>query len=227
MNLYSFFKLLAALTSAIFLALAGLFFHLGNTELARAIYSTLSSVNLIPTATNTFNQGATHYRQQNYDLAIHSWLETVQQAPEIDDLNLLESAYYNLGDAYYRQGEAVLKSNVDQTVRSWKQAIDVLEKALKINPNDIRAVENLEFIKSKLAEIETEASKTNQEQQDQGNQASPQPNQYSGETRIQDKLNQGDINRIKETDRQSTQDANQERQSNKLYEDSGNGDTLW
>lgn len=124
-----------------------------------------------------FNAGAAAYRANDFDRAATNFAAALTSP----DLKIQEQAYYNFGNALYRQGERAGDPN--QQFQSWSQAVKSYESALKLDPNDEDAKFNLDLVKKKLAALrqQTRQSSPNQDQEDQRQQEEqdqpPQPQQ--------------------------------------------------
>lgn len=105
-----------------------------------------------------FNAGVAAFRSQDFETA-EKHLESALVSP---DLNLQQSGYYNLGNTQYRIGERTEAAEPKQ--QSWEQAIQSYETALRLNPQDAQAKQNLEFVRRRLEELK---------QQQQQQQESP------------------------------------------------------
>jgi Ca-activated chloride channel family protein len=139
-------------------------FKTAERDYAAAAHSTPSDARL------SFNTGAAAYRSGAYEDAAKAFESTLRST----DLGLQQQAYYNLGNASFRFGEAALaKQDLDATRARWKQAIDEYERALRLRADDADARYNLDLVRRKLAELEKRAP----EQQQQPSSGSKQPQQ--------------------------------------------------
>ncbi len=105
-----------------------------------------------------FNAGAAAYRAGNFTNAVDHFRGTLTSP----DLNLQRDAFYNLGNAQFRAGEAAPPIRSD----AWEKAIRSYEAALKLNPQDEDSRHNLELVRRRLEELE-------RQQQQQQQQPSP------------------------------------------------------
>ncbi|MEW6302441.1 MAG: VWA domain-containing protein, partial [Verrucomicrobiota bacterium] len=105
-----------------------------------------------------YNAGAAAYREGRFADAAQSF----DSALLTPDVQLQQRAYYNRGNALFRQGEA---DPGDGRVPLWEDAIHSYERALKLNEQDADARHNLEFTRKALEEL-----KKQQEQQQKQNQ---------------------------------------------------------
>jgi len=115
-----------------------------------------------------YNQGNGFYRSEQYDKAIQAYQNSAQ-AKQLDDQKKAQSLY-NLGNSFYRQGQ---KSQNNQ--EDWKKAVEAYQEALKINPQDKEAQDNLGFVQK---QIEQQAQKNQSgKQQKNQNKQDKQPSQ--------------------------------------------------
>ena len=113
------------------------------------------------------NEAHAQYRNKRYDQAIENYkqnLENPQLTPEQQ-----ANTFYNLGNSYYRKGQA----SPDMQEQQWKEALSAYQEALKRNPQDEQALENLNFVQQQLNQ------QKQQQQQNKGQNAQPQQNQQS------------------------------------------------
>ena len=84
-------------------------------------------------------------------------LKDYQQVIGTEDLNLEEQAYFNLGNTLYRMNK------LPESILAYK-------RALKMNPDDVDAKYNLEYVRRKLKENAKKQRQNPQQQQQQQNQ---------------------------------------------------------
>ncbi len=113
-----------------------------------------------------YNFGTSSFKNNMYDDAI----EAFSNALKSDDIELQKKAYYNRGNSYYQKGAEVQQTDPKTTIDQWKKALDSLQSALKLDPNDADAKHNQELIKQRLAELEKKQEQNKQEQKDQQDQ---------------------------------------------------------
>jgi Ca-activated chloride channel homolog len=94
-----------------------------------------------------YNAGTAAYRAQDYTNAI----EVLGKATTAADLALQQRAFFNLGDALYRQGEQVPDRQSREDL--WRQAVQNFEAALKLNPQDQDAEFNRQLVEQKIEEL--------------------------------------------------------------------------
>lgn len=88
------------------------------------------------------------------------------------DLGLQQRAFFGLGSARFRQGEAATEGA--EKVRLWEDALRQYQAALGLNPADTAARENLDVVREQLARLQ-------REQQQDGKQDSPQQGKQGSE----------------------------------------------
>ena len=107
-----------------------------------------------------FNLGTAAYKCKQYPEALKSFGRSLN----VQDINLQNQSYYNMGNTLYRQGEGTEKQNPQETIKNWQASIQAYDNALKLKPEDQDAVFNRDFVKKRL-----EALKKNQKQKDCNN----------------------------------------------------------
>jgi len=106
-----------------------------------------------------YNKASALYQQGSYDSSSET-LKNVIEKTEED--NLKQKSYYNLGNNYYRLGEARIKSGkYAEGVSYWMRAIDEYRNSLKIDPEDAQAKENIKFIEELLKQAYIEMANNN------------------------------------------------------------------
>ncbi len=125
-----------------------------------------------------YNFGTAAYKNNMQDDAIEAFTKALKS----DNVELQKKAYYNRGNSYYQKGAEVQQADPETTINQWKQAINSLESALQLDPDDADAGHNLEVIKKRLEELEEQHQ---QNQQDQQNQKDDQQNEQNQEDQPQ------------------------------------------
>jgi Ca-activated chloride channel family protein len=126
-----------------------------------------------------YNNGVEAYRSNDFTAAAQAF----EQALPSTDRTVQQRAFYNLGDACYRLGEA----QPPQAQQLWQRAIKSYESALALDPNDADARFNRDLVKKKLEELQ----KQQQQQQNQQSQQDKKQNQNKNDRQQQQK-NQND-----------------------------------
>jgi Ca-activated chloride channel family protein len=122
------------------------------------------------TATSTYNDGTAAYRKKDFAAA----RDRFQAATHTTDLPMQEDAYYDLGNARYRLGQATLTKDRPGTIDVWKTAVASYDGALALQPKDADARFNRDLVARRLAALE-EQERQNQQQKNQ--QQKNQPDQ--------------------------------------------------
>ncbi len=94
-----------------------------------------------------FDAGTAAYKLKEYGKA----LESFSQALLSPERPLQEQSHYNLGNTLYQRGES--EKSDDKKETDWNGALQHYEQALKLNPDNKEAKDNLEYVKRKLAEL--------------------------------------------------------------------------
>lgn len=141
-----------------------------------------------------FNVGAAAYKSGDYTSAESAF----QNALKTEDLPVQQSAYYNLGNAQYRVGEKSLRTNPEDTIKTWQTAVQSYDAALQIKPDDKDAKYNRDLVKRKLEHLQK------QQQQQKQQQKNDQQKQNDK------KQNQQDQSQQKNPDQQKDQQKKQE-----------------
>lgn len=135
-----------------------------------------------------FNRGDSTYKQGKYDEAISSF----QKVETVDDPVRASRVAYNVGNATFRQGQALEPSEPQKALELYGQALASYRRALGLTPDDQDAKFNHEFVTQRIAEVKKrlEEQKKEQEQQ-QGDQQQPQDQQQNqDQQQQQDQANQ-------------------------------------
>lgn len=114
---------------------------------AQKEYERLAATNKTDDLRLVFNAGTAAYRATNFDAAIKSFTS----ATMAHDIKLQQAAYFNLGNAQFRQGQKA--KDLDGIQHSWEAAIKSYQSAVKLNTNDTDAMFNLNFAKHGVEQI--------------------------------------------------------------------------
>ncbi len=134
----------------------------GNFLEAAEIYSKRLEKNPDDPILN-YNFGTTSYKNNMLDDAIDAFTKALKS----EDVKLQQKAYFNLANSRYQKGAETLQADSGQTIDQWKEAINSLEAALELEPQNQPAKDNLDVIKKKLEELEKQQQK---QQKDKDNQ---------------------------------------------------------
>lgn len=118
-----------------------------------------------------YNAGTAAYQAKKFEEATKHF----SGATTAPDLKLQQQAYYNLGNALFRQGEAEV--SLPKKSELWDQSAKEYESALRLEPTDPDAKFNLEFVRRKLEDLKQEQEKQKQQQPspDQKNDQDKEP----------------------------------------------------
>jgi Ca-activated chloride channel family protein len=133
-----------------------------------------------------FNAAVAAHRAGNYQHAARLLEETLRTT----DLSLQESAWYNLGNAKFAQGEQLPDAKARQ--RLWEEAIQGYEAALALDPNNEDARHNRDYVRARLEELKQQQQQQNQNQQNQDQQQDQQNQQNQQDQQDQQDQQQGD-----------------------------------
>jgi Ca-activated chloride channel family protein len=97
--------------------------------------------------TLNFNAGTAAYRMGKYDQAFENFSEALQSP----NASLREKAYYNGGNALFKQGD--WQEDIERQLTNYEDAEYLYEQALAIDPNDEAAKKNLALVKRRIEEL--------------------------------------------------------------------------
>jgi Ca-activated chloride channel family protein len=122
-----------------------------------------------------FNLGAAAYKAGDFATAATAF----DSALKTREIPLQQSAYYNLGNALFRQGEKVVKTDPQSTIGSWQQSLGAFDTALQLKPSDADAKFNRNVVKTRLDQLrkQQQQQKQNQQDKDDKNKQQDQKNQ--------------------------------------------------
>lgn len=143
----------------------------------------------------SFGAGAAAYYLKDYQTAEQAFEQTVEQEGE-----LVQDALFNLGNAYYRAG------NAEKSIEAYRQAI------IK-NPKDKEAIHNLQLIlqqqqnqqnQNKQNQQNQDKDSSNQSQQSQDDQGDGKDQQeQQNPSNPQDQMNQDEADRVMQMAREN------------------------
>ena len=136
-----------------------------------------------------YDLGAAAYKAGRPDEAASAF----ERALGSKDPTLQAKALYNLGNSYFRLGEAAEKQSREQAMPQYEHSLKSYESSLAINPHDDDGKFNLEMVKKKIEELKKQQQQQNQQQNNQQNQQQQNQNQQqqqNGQQNQQQKNNQ-------------------------------------
>lgn len=157
-----------------------------------------------PADVSAYNAGTGAYRHGDFKAA----QQRFESATRATDLSVQRDAYYDLGNARYRVGQAIEKQNPESTIAAWKEALAAYDGALALDHADADAKFNRDLVARKLAGLE-------QQQKQNQPQSQNQPQQNKNEQSQQRKSSQGSQagQQLKQSGGQSAQNGAQQSQS--------------
>lgn len=175
-----------------------------------------------------FNAGTSAYKLEKYKEAA----DYFQKALLTDQPKLREKAHYNLGNAFYRQGEQVGPENPQAALPFLEKSLTQYEQAIKLNTEDLDAKRNHTFVKKVIEKVKEQIKKQkqqcknpqnkSQDHKKKQNQQSSQPqDKQRGQQKQQENQNtqQGRQDQKKQEDQQGQQ--GQEGQQRQDQQDQG------
>ena len=132
-----------------------------------------------------FNAGAAAYQARQFEDATRHF----SGATGARDPKLAQSAFYNLGNAYFQMGDAAPEPAQKQ--QAWESSLGFYDTALKLNSADPDAKHNRDFVQRKLEELkqqqDRQQSKDNQDQKQDDKQSENKQDQQKKNDQQQDK----------------------------------------
>ena len=153
-----------------------------------------------------YNAANTHYRTEDYEQAQQEIEQALVGEPQQEGLD--QNSYYNLGNALFQSGQ-------------FKAAIEAYKEALRLNPADLQAKQNLELALRQLQQQEQQQDQQQQadqqdeqqaDQQDQQQQADQQDEQQEGQQDQQQQEGQQDDQQQQDQQQQAGQQDEQQQQ---------------
>jgi Ca-activated chloride channel family protein len=119
-----------------------------------------------------YNQGTQEYRAGRFDAAAKDFKQSIEHTPSSEAKRLAdqEDAYYNLGNALYRNGQKSAKASPDDTIKTWTEAVKAYETALQLRANDADSKYNRDLVKRKIEELKQQQQQQQQQQNKNQNQ---------------------------------------------------------
>ena len=108
-----------------------------------------------------FNAGAAAYQAKQFEDAARHF----SSATGARDPKLAQSAFYNLGNAFFQAGDTAAEAAQKQ--EAWESAIGFYDTALKLNSADADAKHNRDFVQRKLEELKQQQEKQPKDDQKQ------------------------------------------------------------
>jgi Ca-activated chloride channel family protein len=121
-----------------------------------------------------FNLGAAAYKSGDFATAATAFNDALKTR----EIPLQQSAYYNLGNTLFRQGEKAQTTDPQSTIASWQKSLGAYDTALQLNPSDADAKFNRNVVKTRLDKLrKQQQQQKNQNGKGDQNQKQDQKNQ--------------------------------------------------
>jgi tetratricopeptide (TPR) repeat protein len=141
-----------------------------------------------------FGIGASSYQQGDIEVAKKGFQESLKTS----DDNLRSKAFYNLGNTFYKNN----KTN---------EALSFYRKALELNPNDMDALYNYEYLKYQKKPPEEDKEKQDKEKQDKEKQEQKEEEQKEEQKQEEQKQEEQ-----KQEEQKQEEQHGQEQQQDKI-----------
>ena len=166
-----------------------------------------------------YNSGTTAYKNNLFEEAAGAFKKSLSS----DNVALQKKAYYNLGNALYRQGEQTLQSSPETTISLWEQALDAYQGAMALDSSNEDARFNHEIVGKRLEQLKKQQEqqpdngkdKENHQDQNQENDQNPSGDKKQSEqqgAQTPEDSNKGEDQNIEQNQAKSTPDKQPEEQ---------------
>ena len=159
-----------------------------------------------------YNYGTAAYKNNMYDEAIDAFTKALKS----DNIKLQEKAYYNRGNSYYRKGAEAQQADPKTTIGQWQEALNSLDSALKLDPQNEDARHNHQIIAKQLEELK----KQQQQQQQQQNNKDQQEQKKKDQQQSSDSEKQNKDEAAQQDKKQQQSDADQQQSGDEQSKDS-------
>ncbi|MFC1570217.1 tetratricopeptide repeat protein, partial [Candidatus Omnitrophota bacterium] len=88
-----------------------------------------------------YNRAITLYRKGQFSEAEEAFLRSLASGEE----KLEEEAVYNAGNSRYREGETAERTNPQNALKNYSQAVEYYKRAMEVEPDDMDAKYNYEY----------------------------------------------------------------------------------
>jgi Ca-activated chloride channel family protein len=156
-----------------------------------------------------YNFGTAAHKNNMFDDAIESFTRALKS----DNVALQEKAYYNRGNSHYAKGAETLQADPEATIGQWQQALDSLQAAIELDPENDDAIHNHDIIRKRLEELKKQQEKQKDQQQEQqdnqdGQQSrQSQDQQQNGDSRQSDDSQRSESDEPQKGDQQTGQQS--------------------
>lgn len=157
-----------------------------------------------------YGVGAASLGKKDYETAVKAFSEALKS----DDVEVQKRARRALGTALYNKGDEIHEKQPEQTIKSWTDARDHFDSALKLSGNDKELQENRDFIQKRLDELK-EQQKQKQEQKDK----QKQKGKGKGEGNPED--GEGEENKEQKEQEQKPREGDKSKETDAMQKDEG------
>ena len=133
-----------------------------------------------------YNIGNASYQKGDYKKAVEAYTESLFT----DDEALEEKANYNIGNCKYRQGKLKENTNLQETVKLFREALDYYKRAIELNRENLSAKFNHEFVERKLKELLDRQQQEQNQQDSEGERQERQESEGESQNQQQEEGNQ-------------------------------------
>jgi len=140
-----------------------------------------------PAADRAYNQGVDFYNKLDYNKSADSFLQSMNT----EDKQLEQWSAYNLGSAFFGQGQIAEKSDPQAANQIYQKALNFFKRAMEVDPEDKDAKYNYELTTKKIIEQQQEEKKQDkQEQKDKKDQDQKDDKKQQGQQNKQEDQDQ-------------------------------------
>lgn len=112
-----------------------------------------------------YGVGAVYFEKKDYETAVKAFSEALQSK----DVEVQKRAQRALATTLYNKGDEILAREPEQTIKTWTDARDHFDSALRLSNDDKELQENRDFVQKRLDELK-EQQKQKQQQKDKKKQ---------------------------------------------------------
>jgi Ca-activated chloride channel homolog len=178
------------------------------TSFLFALASSLPAAEVAEPPPKLYNEGNAIYRQKQFDTAARAYQETLVT----QDKELQQRAFYNLGNACYRQADPAETADPQRAQELFKQAVTCYDSALALNPKDTDAAFNKKVTELRLKKLEEQQKRQQQQQQQQQQQGQQKQQQQQVGQQQQQKQQQKPGDQSQQQQQQQMQQQKQQEQ---------------
>ena len=149
-----------------------------------------------------YNAANSHFRLEDYGQAQQEIEQALVNGENLDGLD--QNSFYNLGNTFFQTEE-------------YETAIEAYKEALRLNPDDLEAKQNLELALRQLQQQQQEQEQQEQEQQDE--QQQDQENQDQQDQQQSDQQDQQQDGQQDQQQDDQQQDGQQDQQQDDQQQD--------